>query len=343
MALRVASGDRRRQIDRLALGLVLALAVSIAPSVARAQSFFQRFDSDTSGWINFGNGSVVRVASGASAADGYGDGINSSPGDFHAWLRTNPTANFRQGASGSCVAGWSDCVGPFTDWGLRFTASHLPAGGDSTQVDIYLDTSFAATHPDYRFDWDSALNDSTGQFLQDYVFNVGTGSALPNDPCGFRSTAHFVVTASNSAGREGSYPEDPARIPQCIMRSGWYTFRHEFHADESGTLEVDMSVINRRTGVTVADWSLHPSCAPPQSAGLCSEDQPLPIAAVGGNAFGWFPNQEIDMLPVDNTMLRPLEPQTAADCGKGGWRNFVNPSFRNQNACVFFAELERPR
>ena len=31
--MRVASGDRRRQIDRLALGLVLALAVSIAPSV----------------------------------------------------------------------------------------------------------------------------------------------------------------------------------------------------------------------------------------------------------------------------------------------------------------------
>ncbi|HYB91126.1 MAG TPA: hypothetical protein VEC38_08775 [Candidatus Binataceae bacterium] len=320
--------------------MAIALAVMVSPRVARAQSSFPRVAANSSGWVDFGNGSIIRLASSTSSADGYGESIIASPGDFQARLRTDPTANFRQGASGPCVAGESDCVGPFTDWGLRFTASHLPAAGDSTQVDIYLDTSFAATHADYRFDWDSALNDSTGQFLQDYVFNVGTGSALPNDPCGFMKTAHFVVSASNASGREGSYPEDPARAPQCITRSGWYTFRHEFHADASGNLKVDMSVIKTATGVTVANWSFHPACSPPQSAGLCTEDQPLPIAAVGGNAFGWFANQEIDMLPVANIMLRPLKPQSAADCEKGGWKNFADPSFKSQEACESFAELE---
>jgi hypothetical protein len=76
----------------------------------------------------------------------------------------------------------------------------------------------------------------------------------------------------------------------------------------------------------------------PQSLGLCSEGQPLPVTAVGGNAYGWFANQEIDQLALDDTNLHTLQPQLIKDCKDGGWENFSDPSFKNQSQCVSFVE-----
>jgi hypothetical protein len=325
-------------MKKYAFWSVLALVVCLAPAAVHAQalSFFQGFETNTAGWSNFGNGSLLRVTSGYSNAGGYGDRINSAAGDFHARLLVDPLANFGQGDKGTCSPGHSDCVGPFTDWNLNSPASLFPNGGDRTSIDIYLDTDFAASHPDYRFDWDSALNDSTGQFLEDFVFNVGTGTGQADDKCATASTAHFVVSASTKSGRENVSPEDQADHPQCISKSGWYRFEHEFKADIKGHLEVAMSVVDLKSGATVARWVLHPTCAVPQSAGLCSEGDPLPISAAGGNAYGWFSNQEIDELPIDDSVLHTLWPQTKADCKNYGWKNFTRPTFDTLAECLNF-------
>jgi hypothetical protein len=319
-----------------AIRTLAIVGLLLLPVAAHAQAFSQGFETDTSGWYNQGNGSIARVASGFSTSGGYADGINSSQGSYHARLHVDPSANFGNAGNPQCAPGAKDCIGPYTDWGLSFSAGRFPNGGVSTSADIYLDTAYAAAHKDYRFDWDSALNDSTGQFLQDYVFNVGT--AAPNDPCQASGASHFVIAASTNALRESSYPEDPNHNPQCISTSGWYTFQHVFKPDPSGNLEVDMTITNKQTGTVAASWTLHPNCEMPQSLGLCTEGQPLPISAVGGNAYGWFANQEIDQLALDDTALHTLQPQLIKDCKDGGWQNFSNPPFKNQGQCVSFVQ-----
>ncbi len=316
------------------------LALVLLPVAAHAQLFAQGFESDTAGWFNQGNGSIARVPSGFSTSGGYADGISSASGSYQARLHVDPAANFGNAGNPQCAPGSKDCIGPYTDWNANFAASRFPTGGVETSVDIYLDADFAATHKDYRFDWDSALNDSTGQFLQDYAFNVGTGE--PNDPCvesGLASSnAHFVIAASTGIFRSGASPEDGTHSPQCISASGWYTFQHVFKPDGNGDLEVDMTIINKQTGALAATWTLHPTCQAPQSLGLCTEGQPLPVTAVGGNAYGWFANQEIDQLAIDNTTLATLEPQSRKDCKQGGWRTFSNPVFKDFTACVAYVD-----
>ena len=55
--------------------------------------------------------------------------------------------------------GLTICSGPFSRWGKPAPDNPtFPAGGYMTEVDVYLDTVWAATHPDYRFDFTSAIN-----------------------------------------------------------------------------------------------------------------------------------------------------------------------------------------
>ena len=41
------------------------------------------------------------------------------------------------------------------------------------------DVTWAASHPDARFDWSSAINDPSGNFRRDFVFNAGTDPLGP--------------------------------------------------------------------------------------------------------------------------------------------------------------------
>lgn len=330
-------------MTRRILGIFCAtLVITVAPALAHAQGFFQGFETNTSGWSNLGNGTVTRTASRSAFPGGYADDVVSSSGNYLARLGVDPLANFGLASNPDCQPGAKDCVGPYVDWGLGYSPSRFPRGGTSTSIDIYLDTSYARAHHDYRFDWDSALNDSTGNPLADYVINVGTGNGQINDPCGVTDSAHFVVSAGTTATREASSPEDPNHEPQCINSSGWYTFRDVFKPDAQGNLEVDLSIVNRNNGATVASWTLHPTCTLPQSLGLCTNGDSLPVSAVGGNAYGWFPNQEINGLAIDNSQYETLEPQVRSDCLNGGWALFSSPSFQNQNQCLAFLASQPP-
>jgi hypothetical protein len=285
--------------------------------------FFNGFETDTSGWFaGSGFGSITRVPSGYTNAGGYASGVASAAGAFHARL-----------SSADCVNDFgpgTDCSGPYTFWGTDGSSSVFPAGGYVTQVDIYLDVAWAATHPDVRFDWDSAIQDNTTNcsggpcFLSDYVFNAGTEPAT--------GVPSFVIGASPNATRSGAYPENPCpnpsappntcRAPAVITTSGWYTFRHSFHDDGTGHLAVDLTILNS-SGNTVATWTIY---------------QGFAISAVGGPAYGWFPNEEIPDLAIDNSQLSVLVgPPTSQDqCKKGGWQTFNNPVFKNQGDCVSY-------
>jgi hypothetical protein len=260
-----------------------------ATGAQAATSFFQGFETDTSGWI--GPPAIDRVASLYTNGGGYADGISSATGGWHARLQLDPT-------DANCVAGVADCSGPFTRWDSY--ESVFPTGGYKTSVDVYLDTSFAANHPDYRFDWDSAINDSTGHFLQDYVFNAGT------TPLAYPGGPGFVVNASTNAGRSNAFPENTCpgpgtaggdafgngcRTPVLITTSGWYTFQHTF-TDVGGFLDVNFKVLDS-SGATVpgADWTIF-------------TDNSFSVApGVGGHRYGWFANQEFQDLPIDNSSL----------------------------------------
>jgi hypothetical protein len=207
----------------------------------------------------------------------------------------------------------------------------MTSDGSVTALDIYLDVDFAASHPDYRFDWDSALTDSKDDFLQDYIFNAGTANPnqVPTCAANLGNNAYFVISASNNSQRGSAYPQDPNKNPQCISASGWYTFQHVFRPDSNGDLEVDMSIIDS-TGMIVASWVQHPTCMGTQvSNGLCAASgDPLPFSAVGYNRYGWLPDQEIDELAIDSSSLVAYSKDL---CKNGGWQVL---GFKNQGQCV---------
>jgi hypothetical protein len=260
--------------------------------------FFNGFERNTNGWFdstNGGDGTITRRPSGYSNGGGYADGINSAAGNWHARLTGGPP----------CVQSQSGlCFGPFTRWGGY--SSMFPSGGYLTQLDIYLDVSWAATHNDYRFDWISAINDNTGNFKRDWPFNAGT--ELPGD-----AVPGFWVNASTNSTRSGAFPENPCpnppdpisnpplgcRMPVKITTSGWYTFRHTFRAGsftgcpESQCLVVDFEIFDH-SGAPVpgGHWTIH-----------SSQD---PMSMVGGNRYGWFSTEEIPDLAIDNSLRTGL-------------------------------------
>ena len=298
-----------RGIRAFVAGLA-ALSLGLLSNNAFAQSFYQGFEF--SGLFDYGQGVIHTSPSGSTVETDYATGINASSGGFDARLSVQPSVDIEQTGNTGCAPGSSTCVGPFTLWGLAFNsvspAAGIPMqnGGAVDGVDIYLDMTFAANNSDYRFDWDSALADSEASFLQDYIFNAGTGNPSQPVACAPMSGGYFVIAASNNSQRGSAYPQDPNKSPQCIAKSGWYTFQHYFHPDKQKNLQVDMTISDPKNHV-VASWSMHPTCMGAQvTENLCSNGAPLPFSAVGANAYGWFPDQEIDNLAIDNVFLNPV-------------------------------------
>lgn len=260
--------------------VLAALVVAAFTVVGGAQAspptpFFNGFETNTSGWVDMAPGSIVRQPSGYTNSGGYADNIASATGSYHARLDVT-----------GCT---SDCSGPYTQWG-GYTDT-FPTGGWTAKLAIYLDTGWAAANPDVRFDWDVASSDNTGAFLRDFVFNAGT------TPSTYVGTPGFVIGASTNAGRGSTFPSNTCpspsaspnscRAPVYITTSGWYTFVHRFFDGGSNGLGVEMSILDH-SGNTVADWTIY------------SGDS---MSTVGGNRYGWFANQEINDLPIDNSQL----------------------------------------
>jgi hypothetical protein len=313
--------------------MLVALALAMAPSAAASTpSFFQGFETDTSNWfpINPPADDVVRVLSGSSSSSynagstsAYASGVLSATGGYNARITSAvSSSNCRLIPAGGGPA--LQCDGPYTDWGLNFSnAQAFPAGGFTTQVDIYLDDLYASQHADCgqqapcvpnsagtinpacqtnpsgidcegsRFDWLVAYDDPSGTFVGQYVFNVATG---PNNSSNFACSRGWVIAASTNAFRSGADPYNLGKDPKCLSGSDWYTFRERFR-DNGGTLAVDMDLLKPNGDVA--------SCTDQNGLGVdCSWTlSGPPIAGVGCTEYGWFANEEINDLPIDNTQM----------------------------------------
>ena len=284
------------------LPIVVALcAVMLVGLAGPAGAYSNNFDSDTAGWFDFG-GTITQQPSGYPNP-AYADGITSASDGFHARLGRGPCVT-QTGGSGDAV----NCYGPYTYWGDG--NSYTWNGPYTTQVDIYLDTVYANANPDTysgnladltapdgytdptvegtRFDYTSAINSSTpdgngdAQHLRDFGFNVSTGYA--DDGCdGFMITGQTVVNRINANPNIGGHD------PQCIDETGWYTFKHSF-SEENGFLKVVMDIIpvDPSSEESTKTWTI---------TGID------PIATVGCERYGWFSNQEIYGLPIDNASM----------------------------------------
>jgi hypothetical protein len=230
----------------------------------------------------------------------YATGINAESGSWYASV--NGTGISATGCpTYAFPAGDESCTGPYTTWSNplgnfdTFAPFH-------TSLDIYLDATWANSNPNNEFEWDTALNASNGSFLQDYIFTGQTFSStsLPSS-CSSATSGGFVVgysanTNNNPASGSGSLG---TYTPACITTSGWYRFGHRFFQyNAGGDLGVEMTVLAEPANTVVADFvtdtgkSVNASCP---SSGTCN--------TAGGPLYGWFPNQNIPGLPIDNIKL----------------------------------------
>jgi hypothetical protein len=272
-----------------------------------AGAFSNDFETDTDEWFTFVNNSIDQQPSGYDNPGDYADLIPSAGGANHARLGRGDCQT-QTGGSGPAV----NCFGPYTYWGNDGNGN-VWHGPYATQVDIYLDTVYADANPDTyggnigglslnatppgdptdasvegtRFDFTSAINSSApldvngdAQHLRDFGFNVSTGYA--DDNC-----SGFMITGQTNVNRINANPNIPGHDPQCIDESGWYTFKHSF-SEDGGFLKVVMEIIPVGSQTPAASWTI---------TGID------PIDTVGCNRYGWFSNQEIFDLPIDNTSM----------------------------------------
>ena len=231
-----------------------ALAAAIATPACASSLYSQGFETDVSGWIT-----PTRVASGT-------DGVTSASGSYHAETAQNAGDFTRWGGYNSSTGGSPGAFQPYT-----------------TSLDIYLNVGAGAAN-DTRFDYTNAINDPAGNFLRDFVFNVGFYDSADNTGPG-AGTNRFIISASNNAFRANSYPKNPGRNPISIGTTGWYTFEESFF-DNGGTLGVTLSILDS-AHASVASWLLGGDL----------------IAGVGGNRYGWFASNEFNFLAIDNASL----------------------------------------
>lgn len=285
------------------LTVIIALSVTALGSLALAagSSFFQGFETDTSGWVS----GATRVASGTN-------GIISASGSWHA-----------EAAEGAFTR-WGG-YGGIPGCGPAGCAATFPANGYITSIDIYLDAESLTRANDTRFDFSSAINDPAGNHRRDFVFNAG----FYNDTDLTGDGPRFVISASNNAGRDSAFPKNPGRDPFSITNDGWYTFQHTFTNNGSGVLTVALTVKDA-AGAVLHTWNLSDATDVINTTvgsnryGFFFVQELSPLAIDNSSRF------DIQSQPADKEQ-----------CKNDGWKlvvNGANMPFKNQGQCVKFVQ-----
>jgi hypothetical protein len=270
-----------------------------------AGAYSNNFDSDTAGWFN--NGGTITQVSSPYANPAYADGIAASGSGL---ARLDRGGCLLDGTPPGGIGPSLNCSGPYTQWGGY--GSHWN-GTYTTQVDIYLDAAYAnnpanedspngnlaiittpddATIPGTRFDYVSAINNSSGNHLRDFGFVVGTGQA--GNTC-----TGWTVNAQTNTTRDSAFPDDTSKDPECITESDWYTFKHTFFENTiTHNLNVTMEIFPAG-GTPDPDWTWTVESGDSDTG----EYVPDHISTVGCNRYGWFTDQEIFGLPIDNASM----------------------------------------
>lgn len=154
--------------------------------------------------------------------------------------------------------------------------STWPENGYSTEIDIYLDMNLADGMVSNQFQWNSAINDTTGSFLEEAFFQART------DP----STAGQWNVRVAIVGPDGFDPQPWINVTE----TGWYTFRHTFSEDENGLLEITLELINQSGDIVISHTF----------GGYSEYVVDGGSGNVGGNRYGWFSTNDFTDLPIDN-------------------------------------------
>jgi hypothetical protein len=261
----------------VAVGTMSVAALNMAaPSASAVVIYSNGFETDATDW----QAPAARVASGSN-------GITSASGSFHAE------------ANGA----------PFSRWG----GYNYGAGNNvptvfkeyTSSLDIYLDVAGGAAN-DTRFDFDSAVSNSAGAFLRDFIFNAGFYNSADVTGPG-AGTDRFVISASNNTQPGSAFAKNPGRDPIAISTTGWYTFEHHFY-ESAGLLNVDMTITDSSNNL-VHSWTMGANPLLTQDA----------IGTVGGNRYGWFDHNGFSVMAFDNASLDVVpEPTGLALLGLSG-------------------------
>jgi hypothetical protein len=222
---------------------------STAPGNTGEPAFAQGFEDDREGWFDFG-GTLTRVPSGTN-------GVTSADGAWHA-----------------------ETTGAFTRWGGY--NSVFPTGGYTTSLDIYLDVSGGYPN-DSRFDYSSAINDTTGTHRRDFIFNGAFLDSSDLTPPGAGVDRYVFAASNNSPG----WPQGGV-APVAITATGWYTLRHRFYDSGGGVLACDFEILDASNSI-VASWTR-------------SDASDIIGVTVGGNRYGWLHNLDY-AFAIDNTTI----------------------------------------
>jgi hypothetical protein len=294
MDARVNGGRRGRSVVGIVAvaGLMAIGVVALSSSVAGANgnnkasgipNYKNKLSNNTNGWCpvtvpanppcdggvnNYGTIDIVKPN--LSNSGGYAPKAPAVPGQAR-YARVSggqdggvPTVN------GCTVPGNENCSGPYTKFGSTVHHATFPKAGFTTSIKMYIDAGWAHTNPGQVIDWDVALRDNSGNFLQDNAFNLcSTASA----------GGGFFVSTSFGAGGCSSGPTE-------LTASGWYTFNLSFTVVGNQIFDT-YSVLNSAATQVFTDV-------------VATGHAP---SATGGPDYGWLPDEDALGLPIADVSL----------------------------------------
>jgi hypothetical protein len=240
--------------------------------------------TNTNGWCTFASGcngdqtpttygTIDVLPSTFSNYGGYAPSARGPVGQTGSYARVSGSGDTLTGCyvSGVSSPGTENCSGPYTTFGSDDAATTFPTNGFTTSIKIYLSRAWAAANPGQVVDWDTALNNSSASFLEDFVFNMCTTAT---------DGGGFYVSTSNGAGGCSTGPGK-------ITGTGWYTFKIDF-TPVAGDVAAKFSILNVLNHTVVAPTT---------------EDTANATSSVGGPAYGWLPDEDILGLPIAGSSL----------------------------------------
>jgi hypothetical protein len=213
------------------------------------------------------------------------------------------------------------CNPPSDTSGLDSTAVNtacVPSGDVTTikamctavQSDVTYQCTQTTDCEGSRFTWTVGLNDESGSFHRDYVFQVGALAAGQVAGC---PNGGYSVNAQYNSFRSGGNPYQGFNT-KCIPTSGWYTFKQVFTKNASGNLQVDWSIADQATGNTKVcrDPAGDPNTPIDCTWSASRSDDSIDNGQIGCPSYGWLANEEINDLAIDNTKFETF----GGDCGQ---------------------------
>jgi hypothetical protein len=269
-------------VDATASGAASAQPAASAHAASGAVTdYSNKLNRNTKGWCTYGQGCNGQVGSGDygtidvvsehySNDGGYAPAVKGPNKTETSYARISGAGGDQETSAGCPAPGDENCTGPYILFGGHGTYAKFPKNGVDSSIQVYLDPTWAAANPGQVIDWDVSLNNNTGAFLEDFVFNL---CSTANDGGG------YYVSTSNGAGGCSTGPTE-------VTTAGWYTFETQF-SSVGAAISVNYILIN-----------------PSGATSLYQLEQPgIATRDAGGPNYGWFPDEDALGLPIANDSL----------------------------------------